>query len=117
MGRAPAGNTETSDLGKAVFGGETAERRTARWAGAIFLGEGSDGYTSSCLRNQRSDVWGSTSSPVTWEEMPGGVTMLAAGQGGWQRGEAVTNSLGCLVLAPRVAGRLGILWLCSPRGW
>lgn len=28
-----------------------------------------------------------------------------------------TNRLGCLVLAHRVAGRLGILWLCSPRGW
>lgn len=62
-----------------------AKQRSLRgpwWAGAIFLGEGSDGYTSSHLQSQRSDVWGTTLSPVTWEEMPGGVTMLAAGQGG-----------------------------------
>lgn len=55
------------------------------------------------------------------EEMPGGVTALAAGRGGWQRGEVGTNCLGkrrrAFGLGALVAGRLGILlWLCSPRG-
>lgn len=55
------------------------------------------------------------------EEMPGGATVFAAGQGGWQRGEVGTSCLGKRhrVFGPGalMAGGLGILLrLCSPCG-